>query len=407
MEVSRRRQSKRDRTSAVLVLAKVFGMTELVINVSNIISPLCYSLLRLEPYTTCPFRCVYCYSRWYMRNPVDVVSPRRKVLEMFEYIARKIRRKGLKPIPFRLSTLVDPFPPHEELYRFSEKIILVALKHEYPLIINTKSVLLLRCDEIRKAVEKLLDMRLAVLQVSISTLGDDLAKKLEPFAPKPSERLSLIKLFGERGCAVAVRISPFIPRYSPTTEDEIYNAFALFREYGVKHVIVESIRIESEAVEVIQRISGLDKDSFEGYSLREVEGMKPVIRISTRVREEIYAIYKKYAEKMGIGFATCKEGLFKFHTADDCCGMYLLKDFATRATLWDVYRALNGVLKRDLSFYEICKKFSRICGDELREYPREISKPLRNHEKKLLRVLTKPDILKHVAPHLQLEDFRV
>jgi len=40
-------------------------MSELVVGVSSIISPLCYSALRLEPYTQCPFSYLYCYARWY------------------------------------------------------------------------------------------------------------------------------------------------------------------------------------------------------------------------------------------------------------------------------------------------------------------------------------------------------
>ena len=84
-------------------------MSELVINVSNVISPLCYSVLKIEPYTACPHRCVYCYGRWYVRGS-DVVAPRRVALAMFEGVARQVYRKGLRPIPFRLSTLVDPFP---------------------------------------------------------------------------------------------------------------------------------------------------------------------------------------------------------------------------------------------------------------------------------------------------------
>ena len=38
---------------------------DLVINVSNHISSLCYSVLRFEPYRECEYKCLYCYARWY------------------------------------------------------------------------------------------------------------------------------------------------------------------------------------------------------------------------------------------------------------------------------------------------------------------------------------------------------
>ena len=84
-------------------------MSELVINASNIVSPLCYTVLKLEPYTACSFNCVYCYSKWYSKNPSAVTAPRERVVKLFESTARYIHRRSLKPIPFRLSTLVDRF----------------------------------------------------------------------------------------------------------------------------------------------------------------------------------------------------------------------------------------------------------------------------------------------------------
>lgn len=40
-------------------------------------------------------------------------------------------------------------------------------------------------------------------------------------------------------------------------------------------------------------------------------------------------------------------------------------------------------------------------------YPKRIAKPFRYHEKKLLRVLRNPDILRHVAPSLNIVDGKI
>ena len=379
-------------------------MSELVINVSNIISPLCYTILRLEPYTTCPFKCVYCYSRWYFKNPTDVIAPRKHVVRLFKSIARHAYKKNLKPIPFRLSTLVDPFPPHEELNKISLRILEIAKRFEYPLIINTKSVKLIEIEDVRKVLERLLDNGLAVVQISISTLDDHKARLIEPIAPPPSKRLQVVKELGSRGYPVVIRLSPFIPWFSPTTEEEIGNFMAMLRDFGVKHLIVESLRIEREAVEQFMQRLGVRDAVFEGYSLREVEGMKPVVRLAQRQRVEVYSTLHRYAVRFGIGFATCKEGLFRFHTTDDCCGAYLLKvSYGLRVTLWDFYRAKINLLKHGVEEAElsrVCKQFSRLCMDDLKYYPRIISKPLRYHEKKLLSVLRKPNVLQHIAPDM-------
>lgn len=382
-------------------------MAELVINVSNIISPLCYTILRLEPYTVCPFRCVYCYSRWYMKNPTRYPYPRFKAIGMFKEFARRIRRKELKPIPFRLSTLVDPFPPIEQLYRASEKILSIAIDYEYPLIVNTKSIYY-RFNSLEKKLTTLLDKKLAVLQISISTLNQSVAEVIEPYAPSPSERLKILRDLGSTGIPLALRLSPFIPFASPTKPEEIENFAYLCRDLGVKHVIIESLRIEQEISRKFFEMLEIGKTEVEveGYSLREVKGLKPVVRIAQNFREIIYRLYMEMLSKAGVAFATCKEGLFELHTAPDCCGVYMLREGIVRYTLFDIYRyakETSTTINLPINYAlisEICRKYSRLCIENLSEYPKIVSKGLKHHEKKLLKILQNFDILRHVAPSI-------
>jgi len=377
-------------------------LTELVINASNIISPLCYSVLRVEPYTVCPFECTYCYSRWYMKNPPPYVAPRWRAAAMFRDTARKVRRRGMKPIPFRLSTLVDPLPPHEELYRASEEVLKTALDLEYPIAVNTKSDLIAR-DPWRRLLEKLMDRGLAVLQISISAL-DDRTVLVEPNAPPPSARLRVLKEFAGRGYPLVVRLSPFIPGFSPTVEGDVREFAATMRDLGVRQVIVEALRLESEAIELFLRRIGAEAVDLEDYSLREVEGLKPVKRVSRGLLEKIYRTLSEELKRFGVEFSTCKDGLLHLSTAPDCCGFWMLRDYALRATLLDVYRYLleNGPSEASRALVEsACRRFSRVCGEELKKYPNIISKPLRYHERKMLKVLTNSAVAEVVAPPLR------
>lgn len=379
---------------------------ELVINATNIISPLCYTVLKLEPYTVCPFRCSYCYSKWYMKSPTKYVFPRYKALKMFEKIVKKIYRNGLKPIPFRLSTLVDPFPPQEQLYRVSEKILAIALDYEYPLIINTKSMYFSH-QFLKNYVEKLLDRNLAVLQISLSTLDDDKAQKIEFRAPEPSKRFEIVKQIGSTDVPLILRLSPYIPYISPTTYDEIKNFVLVVKEIGFKHVIVESLRMEHETIKNFIKNLGINELELDNYSLKKVEELKPLARISHSIVENIYKLLLNELSKHRITFATCKEGLFDLHTSSDCCGVYLIKNSVLRTTLYDIYKYivetnLNYVkyLQNEEHYLSICRKYSRICSTDITLYPKIIAKHLKYHEKKMLKTLRNPDLLKHIAPHL-------
>ncbi len=383
-------------------------MPEFVINVSNIISSLCHSLLRLEPYTVCPFRCIYCYSRWYIEDSITVVYPRKFILDKFNAIVKRMYRKGLRYIPFRLSTLVDPFPPHEELYRFSEKLLRISIKYEYPLIINTKSILIAREPWINY-ITKLAEEKNILIQISIPILRGDVGRSLEPSAPPPSQRLSIAKKLSELGIPIALRISPFIPSFSPSSIEEIREVVDVFKEYGIKHVIFEGLRIESENLSWLIKVSSSNSIEMENYSIREVNGLKPIVRLSRRILEPIYRIYVELLTKNCITFATCKEGIFNLHTAEDCCGFYLLKNYVRRPTLWDVYRftVSHAALEPQTILSHICKENKIICSNTLDEYPRELSKPLKYHEKKLQKILSNRNLLEHLTPTLTISNGKI
>ena len=179
-------------------------MTELVINVSNIISPLCYSIIRVEPYDTCSFNCVYCYTQWYWQRSHGYPKVRVIAIKEFLALAKKIYEKSLKPIPARLSTLIDPFQQVEKQKKASLRILKIALKYEYPLLINTKSSLLVR-DPWNRVISSLADKGLIVVQFSLSVLDEGKASILEPLAPRVKERLQAMRVLAEQGIPVVLR----------------------------------------------------------------------------------------------------------------------------------------------------------------------------------------------------------
>jgi len=79
----------------------------------------------------------------------------------------------------------------------------------------------------------------------------------------------------------------------------------------------------------------------------------------------------------------------------------LLKSYALRATLWDLYRTGANLVRREdraSAYTDACKKLSRVWGEELRFYPKAISEPMRYHEEKTLKCLENRELLEHVAP---------
>ncbi|RLI01055.1 radical SAM protein [Candidatus Bathyarchaeota archaeon] len=369
-------------------------MFNIVINVSNISSSYCYSLIRVEPYTSCSYGCVYCYARWYRENGKP--KPYFKVLNQFKSLAKKIKLAGLKPIPARLSTLSDPFQPDEARFKLSLKILLLALKYQYPVVVNSKSVILIQEPWI-KVLKQLAIEGLTLFQVSISTLSREAALKLEPNAPPPEERLKVALKLSSLNIPVVVRISPYIPGLSlkPSPEELV----SILAKAGVRHVIVESIRTEAGMIEKL----GLTNIPLESYSFRLEDYGYPVVKPALQAKLGEYLKLKSLLKDYGITFATCKEGLFSLHTAKDCCGFYLLNcDYAKRPTLYEYYLASLKTSIPVNSLPPLSENY--IYGEKLNSYPRILRKPLKNHEKRLIKVASELNILSKLTPELTIKN---
>ena len=357
------------------------------INVSSIISAYCYSLFRAEPYADCEHGCLYCYARWRRRGSGPIYGAPRQ----FASIASKIRGRGLKPIPVRLSTLTDPFQPSEHRYRLSLRILRWALRLRYPIIVNTKGVAMAEGRWL-ETLRELASEGLVVVQISLSTLNRDWSLRFEPGAPTPDRRLEAASRLSALDIPIVFRLSHYIPGLTakPSPErlaEELHGA-------GARHVVVEAIRVERDEAERI----GLIDEALEAYSL-EGEG---IVRPSLKARLGEYLELREALRDRGIGFATCKEGLYGLHTAEDCCGFYLLRDYVKRLTLYEFYRE---ALKRPLRLDAPLKLSGEyIYGERLTSYPGVVRRALRRHERRLLRILSTPELLHRLAPEMRVED---
>ena len=359
----------------------------LVIRPSNVISSLCYSIFRIEPYSQCFFNCVYCYAKWYRAS--ESLSPLRSVVHCFELVARKLRRLKLPIIPFRLSTLIEPFQPIELKYKLSKRVLSICLKYKVPIVISTKSILI-RESSWRELVLKLAEKDLVVVQVSLSSLIDKISKLLEPVAPLPHERLNLAERLAGENVPVVIRYQPFIPHISDC-EDLLLELVSDLKSIRVSHLIVESLRISQAEFEHIKRLlvkRGLWHNiMWESYGVREESFfLKP----SISRRHNVYRKLRQLCDKYSVKFATCKEGYYDLWTAEDCCGFYALDPEKTRYRItlrefWELSKKLSSLP----SYSEVMRKLGKekyLHSANVSAYPRIVRRGIKSHERRLLKV---------------------
>ena len=172
----------------------------------------------INPYRGCEFGCKYCYAR-YTHEFMELRDP-----EQFE---RKIYAKAFDAVRFRdelralacgetiaLGTATDPYQPAERRYGVTRKMLEVfASTAGFHLGITTKSDLIARDVGLLKEVARRHYLRVSM---TVTTVDGELARLLEPMAPRPDLRLAAVRVLADAGLKVVVGCAPVMPLINDT-----------------------------------------------------------------------------------------------------------------------------------------------------------------------------------------------
>lgn len=167
----------------------------------------------INPYRGCEFGCRYCYARYThefmeMRDGLEFEQKIYIKQHAADLLRQELRR--VKPDEsIALGTATDPYQPAERRYEVTRGILEeFARHHGFELGIVTKSNLIARDLEVLKEVGQ--RNRLSV-HMTITTLDVNLARILEPRAPRPDLRLEAVRALAQAGIRVGISCSPVIP----------------------------------------------------------------------------------------------------------------------------------------------------------------------------------------------------
>ena len=351
------------------------------------ISSLCYSIFRIEPYTSCTYSCVFCYARWY-RKPLPLTSP--QILEAWKRLANSLRNVDLPPPFFRLSTLTEPFQEQlETRHRTSLNIMRIAHKHEVPLIVNTKSDLIGKSPWIDELL-RLADKNLVLVQVSLTATDPEISKALEPNAPMPERRLKLIEYLKGHDVPVIARLQPLIPGIERPQLEAARKAL----DHGSLGIIVEPLRETRDGLIKVAKALRKDPEEYliefkwEPYvpSSSDSELLRPNLEWRREIFRELHAVISRYGRIMTI----CKNGLWlnlSSHDADCCQSQYIKAPHSIRETLYE----------RLVRSRESLPNIHVLHEEHFMRYPRIIRRALKLHHNKLRKILGKKDLLNELV----------
>ncbi|SIQ04532.1 DNA repair photolyase [Rhizobium sp. RU33A] len=167
----------------------------------------------INPYRGCEHGCIYCFARpthSYMglSAGLDFEAKLFAKPDAPRLLERELSKPGYKVKPIAIGTNTDPYQPIEREWRIMRQILEVLDKANHPVVIVTKSALILRDIDI---LTSMAERGLVKVGISVTTLDRKLARTMEPRASTPARRLEAIRTLSEAGVPVAVMVAPVIP----------------------------------------------------------------------------------------------------------------------------------------------------------------------------------------------------
>jgi len=218
-----------------------------IVSESN--SPDLSHMFSINPYQGCEHGCIYCYARnshEYYGFSAGLDFERKIIVKRNapELLEQYLNRKNYQPVTILLSGNTDCYQPIERKLEITRRLLQIFLQYRNPVAIITKNNLILRDIDL---LEQLASLNLVSVNVSITSLNEQLRQKLEPRTVTASGRLNVIQKLSEKGVAVRVMAAPIIPGLNSNEVPAIIKAAA---DRGARGAGFTIVRLNGSIAEI-------------------------------------------------------------------------------------------------------------------------------------------------------------
>ncbi len=225
----------------------------------------------INPYRGCEHGCIYCYARpthEYLGFSAGIDFESRILVkeDAPELLRKELSSPRWKPEVLVMSGVTDPYQPVERKLEITRRCLAVLADFRNPVSIITKNELVTRDID---HLAELASHGAASAFISITTLDPEVARKMEPRASHPRDRLKAIERLAAAGIPTGVMVAPVVPAI---TDHEVPAILKAAAEAGA-----------SSAGWVMMRLPGAVAGLFEEWLKEHFPDRKD--KVLNRVRE--------------------------------------------------------------------------------------------------------------------------
>ena len=167
----------------------------------------------INPYRGCEHGCIYCYARpgheyFGLSSGLDFETKIFAKPDAPDLLRKELAKPSWKGESIMMSGVTDCYQPVESKLEITRGCLEVMAEHRQAVGIITKSRLVLRDLDVLQELHR---HRAVHVAVSVTSLDNALASKLEPRATSPSDRLWTIRRLASAGIPTVAMVAPVIP----------------------------------------------------------------------------------------------------------------------------------------------------------------------------------------------------
>ncbi len=256
----------------------------------------------LNVYRGCNHDCKYCYARYshkYLKEKGDFSDAIFVKTNIVDALERQLRNPKWDKGVINLGGVTDNYQAAEAVEEQMPDILRLMIRYNNPIIISTKSDLILRDFDL---IDELSRKTYVNIASTITTANETLQRKLEPGGASPMRRLLMLQEFGKTRASTAVHMMPLLP-YLTDGEENLNAVFSRAKDAHVDYLLAGLLYLRGETKQVFYHflqkeypnLLGEYRILYQNAGLKEYRG--PLFEKLGRIREK-YQISFDYRSRL-------------------------------------------------------------------------------------------------------------
>ncbi len=182
----------------------------------------------INPYRGCSTGCIFCFARpthaYLGLSPgIDFETRLFYKVDAAKRLEEELSRPGYVCKPIMLGINTDAYQPDERHMKVTRSILEVLERTRHPVAILSKHTLVLRDLDLLTSLAR---DNLVSVAMTVTSLDDELKRKLEPRAASPAARVRTLAALAAAGVPCGVMVAPVIPAITDHEMERILEACA-------------------------------------------------------------------------------------------------------------------------------------------------------------------------------------